>query len=53
MVKKDAESESGENSISWMEFDKFEQKKLNAPDLWEGAFLYRNCGRSKSVYNNK
>lgn len=50
MEKKDAESELRENRISWMEF---EQKKLNAPDLWEGAFLYRNCGRSKSVYNDK
>ena len=41
MEKKDAESELRENRISWMEFDKFEQKKLIAPDLWSGAHLLK------------
>ena len=53
MEKKDAESESKENRINWMEFNKFEiEKSDGSASLVRGCFN-RNNDRKNSVYNNK
>ena len=53
MEKKDAESESKENRINWMEFNKFEiEKSDDSAPLGRGCFS-RNNDRKNSVYNNK
>lgn len=49
MEKRDAEFESKENRINWMEFNDFEWKNQTAPHLGYGAVFIKNSSRKTRV----